>query len=403
MLKTQARHVFFFVKSIQTHIRPKKLSAALFLQQRAFLCFMLLSCLSLVDRCDIDQGQLLHICIFQTGYECGCGIQRGQYVDTCLDRVPADDESVFGVLNTLGRSIDDEVDLVAEDQVHQVRGRLLDLVGADRIDAVLVQGFRGISRRIDLVAESLESLCDRNDILFILILYGDDHVFVFRQVDSGAEECFVKSLVEGLCNTKALTGGFHLRSKGDICAADLLEGEYRHLDGNVICLSLQTRLVAKLADRVAEDDFRCQRHDRDSGYLADVRHGTRRTRVDLDDVNILTAYDELDVDHTDDMQGSCQTFRILYDGVFCMLADALCRINGDTVSGVNAGALDVLHDTRNQNIGAVADCINLDFLALQIFINQDRMLLVDKYLQGKEIEVDADIYQPGSDAPVRSG
>ena len=202
MLKTQARHVFFFVKSIQTHIRPKKLSAALFLQQRAFLCFMLLSCLSLVDRCDIDQGQLLHICIFQTGYECGCGIQRGQYVDTCLDRVPADDESVFGVLNTLGRSIDDEVDLVAEDQVHQVRGRLLDLVGADRIDAVLVQGFRGISRRIDLVAESLESLCDRNDILFILILYGDDHVFVFRQVDSGAEECFVKSLVEGLCNTK---------------------------------------------------------------------------------------------------------------------------------------------------------------------------------------------------------
>lgn len=123
MLKTQARHVFFFVKSIQTHIRPKKLSAALFLQQRAFLCFMLLSCLSLVDRCDIDQGQLLHICIFQTGYECGCGIQRGQYVDTCLDRVPADDESVFGVLNTLGRSIDDKVDLVAEDQVHQVRGR----------------------------------------------------------------------------------------------------------------------------------------------------------------------------------------------------------------------------------------------------------------------------------------
>ena len=47
------------------------------------------------------------------------------------------------------------------------------------------------------------------------------------------------------------------------------------------------------------------------------------------------------------------------------------------VTGVNAGALDVLHDTRNQDIGAVADCINLDLLALQIFINQDRMLLCD--------------------------
>ena len=179
MPKTQARHVFFFVKSI-THIRPKKLSAALFLQQRAFLCFMLLSCLSLVDRCDIDQGQLLHICIFQTGYECGCGIQRGQYVDTCLDRVPADDESVFGVLNTLGRSIDDEIDLVAEDQVHQVRGRLLDLVGADRIDAVLVQGFRGISRRIDLVAESwnlcaigtISSLSSSFTVMIMFLYFG---------------------------------------------------------------------------------------------------------------------------------------------------------------------------------------------------------------------------------------
>lgn len=37
----------------------------------------------------------------------------------------------------------------------------------------------------------------------------------------------------------------------------------------------------------------------------------------------------------------------------------------------------MLHDTRNQDIGAVADCINLDLLALQIFINQDRMLLCD--------------------------
>ena len=53
------------------------------------------------------------------------------------------------------------------------------------------------------------------------------------------------------------------------------------------------------------------------------------------------------------------------------------RIYGDTVSGMDTGALDMLHDTRNQDIGAVAYGINLDLLA------------------------HADIYQPGSDAPVR--
>ena len=46
------------------------------------------------------------------------------------------------------------------------------------------------------------------------------------------KECFVKCLIKGLRNTQALSGGFHLRSKADICATDLLKGEYRHLDRN---------------------------------------------------------------------------------------------------------------------------------------------------------------------------
>ena len=62
---------------------------------------------------------------------------------------------------------------------------------------------------------------------------------------------------------------------------------------------------------------------------------------------------------------------------FAFLADGLCRIYGNTVSGVDACTLDVLHDTRNQNVLAVAYCIDLDFFAHQVFINQDRMLLCD--------------------------
>ena len=39
------------------------------------------------------------------------------------------------------------------------------------------------------------------------------------------------------------------------------------------------------------------------------------------------------------------------------------RIYGDTVSGVDTGTLDMLHDTRNQDIGSVAHRVNLNLFA----------------------------------------
>ncbi len=56
--------------------------------------------------------------------------------------------------------------------------------------------------------------------------------------DTCSQECLVKCLVEALGNTQTLTGGLHLRSQADLSATDFLEGEYRHLDGEILCLRL---------------------------------------------------------------------------------------------------------------------------------------------------------------------
>ena len=77
------------------------------------------------------------------------------------------------------------------------------------------------------------------------------------------------------------------------------------------------------------------------------------------------------------MKCSCQTFCILYDGLFYMIADGRCRIYGNTVAGMYAGALDMLHDTRNQDIGTVAYRINFNFFTHQVFIDQNRVILCD--------------------------
>ena len=281
------------------------------------------------------------------------------------------------MFDSLGRGVDDKIDLVAQDQVHQIRGRLFQFVGADCVYAVFLQHFGCASGRIDAVADFLEPLCDRNDVLFVLVFDGDDHIFMLRKIDACAKECFVQRFVEGLGDSQAFSGRFHLRSQGDVCAADLLEGEYRHLDSDVVGFFLQSRLVSHLADGFAQDHLCCQRYDRDSGYFADIRHGSGRTWIYLDHVDILTAYDKLDIDHSDDMQGFRKSSGVLYDGFLSVLADGLCRIYGNTVSGVYAGALDVFHDSRNQDICTVAYSIYLNFLALQVFVYQDRVLLCD--------------------------
>ena len=128
---------------------------------------------------------------------------------------------------------------------------------------------------------------------------------------------------------------------------------------------------------MAKDNSCCKRNNRDSCYLADVRYCTAGTWVNLDNIYILTYNDELDIDHTDYMKCLCKTTCVLGDGVFCFLADGLCRIYGNTVSGVDTCTLDMLHDSRDQNVLTVAYRINLDLFTHEVFVNKDRMLLCD--------------------------
>ena len=113
-----------------------------------------------------------------------------------------------------------------------------------------------------------------NGLALVRILHGDDHLLVFGQIHARSKERLVESFIEGLRNTQTLTCGFHFRSQADLGAPDLLKGEYRHLDGKIVCLRLKSRLIAKLPDGLADNDLCGKIHDRDTRYLADIRHGT---------------------------------------------------------------------------------------------------------------------------------
>ena len=75
------------------------------------------------------------------------------------------------------------------------------------------------------------------------------------------------------------------------------------------------------------------------------------------------------------MQRFRQPSGILRDGLLHLLTDRGRRVDRDTVPGMDAGALDMFHNARNQDVGAVAYRIHLQLFALQVFIYQDRMFL----------------------------
>ena len=154
-----------------------------------------------------------------------------------------------------------------------------------------------------MVSDLFKSSSDLYCICMILITNCHDHILEFWKFDSCSKECFIKSFIKCLCNTQTLSCGLHLRSKADICTADLLKGEYRHLDCYIICLRLKSRCITKFFDLLSDDHLRSKRYNRDSCYLTDIRNSTAGTRIYLNYIYILfAAYNKLDIDHSDYMQ-----------------------------------------------------------------------------------------------------
>ena len=119
----------------------------------------------------------------------------------------------------------------------------------------------------------------------------------------------------------------------------------------------------------------CERNDRNARDLRNIGNGTRGARVHLNHIDFLALRDELNVDHALYVQRTRELFGVVDNLLLHGLGERLRRVDRNRVTGVNAGALNVLHDTRNQDILAVADRIDLNLNALNILVDQNRVFL----------------------------
>ena len=182
-------------------------------------------------------------------------------------------------------------------------------------------------------------------------------------------------LLRRLRKAQRFAGGFHFRPKADLDLRQLFKAEHRHLDRDRRRGRIQARAKAHLRHLLAQRRAHTQLDDRNARDLGNIRHGTGGTRVDFDDVQIARILDELDIHQTAHMQTARDVDRVIRHHALNARRKVLRRIDGDGVAGVNARALDMLHDARDQHVLAVADRVHLDFAAQQILVHQNRMFL----------------------------
>ena len=201
---------------------------------------------------------------------------------------------------------------------------------------------------------------------------------VVRNVHARGLQCLVERAGEFVVVADRLARGLHLRRQVRIHAADLGEREGRGFDVPALLLLAVDFGDAQLAERLAQNHLRgdvCHGHAR---RLGKERHGTRRTRIDLDDIDLVVfVEDELDVIEADDADPQSEFDRIVDDLILGLLADAEGRIDADRIARMDARALHMFHDAGDEDVLAVADGVHLQLLAHDIAVDQHRRILVD--------------------------
>ena len=137
---------------------------------------------------------------------------------------------------------------------------------------------------------------------------------------------------------------------------------------------MKSRSAADVLKRHSLHNLCCNVNHRDSRHLADIRHRSRRARINLDNIKLIVRNKVLNV-----YKPSCFQRKRKLDGAVNnffkhFVVHIERRINRNRIAAVNAGALDVLHYSRNENIASVTDNVNLKLFSHHIFINKHRVI-----------------------------
>ena len=159
---------------------------------------------------------------------------------------------------------------------------------------------------------------------------------------------------------------------------NLGEGEYGNLTvPSLLFLGIEVE-DALLLKRSAENNLGSNVGKGEACCLRKEGYCSRGSGIYLDDVNVIVLVnDELDVEETNDADLNTKLLCIGKDLALNLIRNGVRRVNGNTVTGVNTRSFNKLHNTCNEYVASVANCVNLNLLTLDVVVNENGTILVN--------------------------
>src|SRR6266404_1516827 len=189
--------------------------------------------------------------------------------------------------------IDDQGHLVVFYHIDDVRATLPHLVDPPARHSGLFQHQGSAAGGGNLEAARDQHLRQHHRGGLVAVAHADEAEAMRRQDHPGSRLRLGVGLAKGVSRTHHLAGGFHLRTEDGIGLGKFDERKHGLLDGEVRGNAFRSALLH--GQRLARHDARCNLGQGNPGGLGNEGDGTRRPRIDLQDVDHAALDGELNV------------------------------------------------------------------------------------------------------------
>ena len=258
------------------------------------------------------------------------------------------------------RRVDDEVHLLVQDDVEDVRAAFGDLVHHFALDAGLLVELGGTFGGVDLEAELLEFLADFDGLFRQVNLIGqaNQHGTFVREEGTGGFLALVVSEGVVVGEAEDFAGGAHFGAEHRVHLRELVEGEHGFLGAVVVELLVLELQVFELR---AEHKAGSEAGHLGVANLGDQRHRAGGARVRFEDEHLAVFDSVLHVHEAANVEGFGNLTGVIFDGCQVFLRDSHRRDNAGGVTGVDTGKFDVFHHGRDVNVFTVGEGVGFAF------------------------------------------
>ena len=234
-------------------------------------------------------------------------------------------------------------------------------IDAGVLHAVLGEELRRAARGEELVALALQLTGCLKHVHLLLRGTGGQQDVLLRDAVAHGEHGLEHGTRGVVADAAHLARRGHVDAQHGVGLLQTVEGELRGLDTHVVQVE---EVLVRLLYGDAQHDLRGQLDEVELQHLADEGERTRGTEITLDDLDVVVARQELDVERAGDVQLLGYLAADALDAAHGLHVELLRRELDGGVARVHAGKLDVLGDGVGDDFAVLCHGIHLHLLGV---------------------------------------